>query len=88
MGGSKTAISCYPSCKRIPRRWINASSAVSDSTLKRAFSCLYLRDGQLIAIDSINSPRDFMQSKSLIGNHAVISPDTLANVNLALKDMV
>ena len=54
----------------------------------RAFSCLYLRDGQLIAIDSINSPRDFMQSKSLIGNHAVISPDTLANVDLALKDMV
>ncbi len=54
----------------------------------RSFSCLYLRDGQLIAIDSINSPRDFMQSKSLIGNHAVISPDTLADVDVALKDMV
>jgi len=54
----------------------------------RAFSCLYLRDGQLIAIDSINSPRDFMQSKALIGNHAAISPDTLADVDLALKDMV
>ncbi len=54
----------------------------------RAFSCLYLRDGQLIAIDSINSPKDFMQSKALIGNHAVISPDVLANTDLALKDMV
>jgi 3-phenylpropionate/trans-cinnamate dioxygenase ferredoxin reductase component len=54
----------------------------------RAFSCLYLRDGQLIAIDSINSPRDFMQSKALIANHAAISPDTLADVNVALKDMV
>jgi 3-phenylpropionate/trans-cinnamate dioxygenase ferredoxin reductase subunit len=54
----------------------------------RSFSCLYLRDGQLIAIDSINSPRDFVQSKSLIGSHAVISPDTLANVDIALKDMV
>ena len=54
----------------------------------RSFSCLYLRDGQLIAIDSINSPRDFMQSKPLIANHAIISPDTLANVELALKDMV
>ena len=53
----------------------------------RAFSCLYLRDGQLIAIDSINSPRDFMQSKALIGNHAAISPDALADVNVALKDM-
>ncbi len=55
---------------------------------KRSFSCLYLRDKQLIAIDSINSPRDFMQSKALIANHAVINPDTLANVELALKDMV
>ena len=54
----------------------------------RSFSCLYLRDRQLIAIDSINSPRDFVQSKSLIGNHAVISPDTLANVDIALKNMV
>jgi len=54
----------------------------------RAFSCLYLRDEQLIAIDSINSPKDFMQSKALIGSHAVISPDTLADVDVALKDMV
>ena len=54
----------------------------------RAFSCLYLRDGQLIAIDSINSPKDFMQSKALIGGHAAISPDTLADVDVALKDMV
>lgn len=53
----------------------------------RAFSCLYLRDGQLIAIDAINTPRDFMQSKALIGSHAVISPATLANVDMALKDM-
>ncbi len=54
----------------------------------RAFSCLYLRDGQLIAIDSINAPKDFMQSKALIGSHAVISPATLTNVDRALKDMV
>jgi 3-phenylpropionate/trans-cinnamate dioxygenase ferredoxin reductase subunit len=54
----------------------------------RAFSCLYLRDGQLIAIDSINAPRDFMQSKALIGNRAVISPDMLVNTEIALKDMM
>ena len=53
----------------------------------RSFSCLYLKDGRLIAIDSINAPRDFMQSKALIGNHAVISTDMLANVDIALKDM-
>ena len=54
---------------------------------ERAFSCLYLREGQLIAIDSINSAKDFMQSKALIASRAVISPDTLANADIALKDM-
>ncbi len=54
---------------------------------ERSFSCLYLKDGQFIAIDSINAPRDFMQSKQLIGNRAVISPDKLANTDIALKDM-
>lgn len=54
---------------------------------ERSFSCLYLKDGQFIAIDSINAPRDFMQSKLLIGNRAVISPDKLANTDIALKDM-
>ena len=53
----------------------------------RTFSCLYLKEGRLIAIDSINAPRDFMQSKALIGNCATISPDTLANTDIALKDM-
>jgi len=53
----------------------------------RAFSCLYLKDGILIAIDSINSPRDFMQSKPLIGNRAVISPEKLSDSDIALKDM-
>ena len=54
----------------------------------RTFSCLYLRDGQLIAIDSINAPKDFMQSKALIASHATISPDTLANPDIALKDLL
>jgi len=54
----------------------------------RAFSCLYLKEGRLIAIDSINAPRDFMQSKALIGHRTTISPDTLANTDIALKDMV
>jgi len=44
--------------------------------------------GQLIAIDSIDSPKDFMQSKALIANHAAINPDTLADVDVELKDMV
>jgi len=54
----------------------------------RSFSCLYLRDGQLIAVDAVNRPKDFMQSKALIAAHAVIDPDLLANADNELKNMV
>jgi len=53
----------------------------------RSFSCLYLRDGQLIAVDAVNSPKDFMQSKALIAAHVVIDPDLLANPENELKNL-
>jgi len=55
--------------------------------LTRSFACLYLRDGQLIAVDAVNSPKDFMQSKALIANGARIDPRQLANTEVALKDL-
>jgi len=54
---------------------------------KRSFACLYLRNGELIAVDAVNSPKDFVQSKPLIAAHAKIDPDLLADTNIALKDM-
>ena len=54
----------------------------------RHFACLYIRNGVLIAVDAVNSPRDFVQSKALIAAHARIDPDTLANAEIQLKDMV
>jgi 3-phenylpropionate/trans-cinnamate dioxygenase ferredoxin reductase subunit len=53
----------------------------------RSFSCLYLRDGQLIAVDAVNSAKDFMQSKALIAAHAVIDPEMLMNPGIELKNM-
>lgn len=55
--------------------------------LTRSFACLYLRDGQLIAVDAVNNPKDFMQSKALIANRARIDPRQLANTEVALKDL-
>jgi len=52
------------------------------------FACLYLREGSLIAVDAINSPRDFVQAKELIASRAVIDPALLADVNVALKDLL
>jgi 3-phenylpropionate/trans-cinnamate dioxygenase ferredoxin reductase subunit len=54
---------------------------------ERSFSCLYLQDGALIAVDAVNCPRDFMQAKALIGHHEAIDAERLADTGIALKDM-
>jgi len=54
---------------------------------ERSFSCLYLRDGRLIAVDAINAPRDFVQSKQLIADRAEIEKEKLADPATPLKDM-
>jgi len=51
------------------------------------FSCAYLRDGVLIAVDAINAPRDFMQSKPLIANAVRCDPAALADPDVALRDL-
>lgn len=55
---------------------------------ERSFSCLYLKEGRLIACDAINAPRDFVQSKPLIAEHAIIDVEKLADPEVALKDLV
>jgi 3-phenylpropionate/trans-cinnamate dioxygenase ferredoxin reductase subunit len=54
---------------------------------ERSFSCLYLRGGRLIAVDAINAPRDFVQSKQLIADRAEIEKEKLADPATPLKDM-
>jgi 3-phenylpropionate/trans-cinnamate dioxygenase ferredoxin reductase subunit len=41
----------------------------------------------MIAVDAVNSPKDFVQSKPLIAAHAKIDPTLLANAEIPLKDM-
>jgi 3-phenylpropionate/trans-cinnamate dioxygenase ferredoxin reductase subunit len=53
----------------------------------RSFSCLYLRDGVLIACDAINAPRDFVQSKPLIATRQRIAPERLADIGVQLKEL-
>jgi len=51
-----------------------------------SFSACYLRAGELIAIDSINAPRDQMAARKLIAAHARPDPARLADPAIALKD--
>jgi 3-phenylpropionate/trans-cinnamate dioxygenase ferredoxin reductase component len=52
----------------------------------RSFSVCYLRDGELIAIDSVNAPRDQMAARKLIAAHARPNLDKLADPGIPLKD--
>jgi 3-phenylpropionate/trans-cinnamate dioxygenase ferredoxin reductase component len=52
----------------------------------RSFSACYLRGGELIAIDTINAPRDQMAARKLIAAHARPQVDRLADPAIALKD--
>lgn len=54
--------------------------------LGRSFSVCYLRDGALIAIDTINSPRDQMAARKLVGAGLRPALDKLADPTCPLKD--
>lgn len=53
----------------------------------RAFACLYLREGRLIAVDAVNFPKDFMQSKALIAAGAIIAKERLSDADISLKEL-
>ncbi len=52
----------------------------------RSFSACYLRAGELIAIDSVNAPKDQMAARKLIAAHARPDPARLADPAVPLKD--
>ena len=54
---------------------------------ERSFSCVYLRDGRLIAVDAVNAPKDFMQAKALIANGCRPDPERLADMSVSLKEL-
>lgn len=50
------------------------------------FVAWYLQDGRLLAADCINSPKEFMQAKKLVGLGARISAEDLANSEFDLAE--
>jgi 3-phenylpropionate/trans-cinnamate dioxygenase ferredoxin reductase subunit len=52
----------------------------------RSFSCCYLRGAELLAVDCVNSAKDYMAAKKLIAERAHLDPARLADPAIALKD--
>ncbi len=54
----------------------------------RSFSACYLRNGELVAIDSVNSPKDQMAARKIIAARGRPDLDKLANPAIPLKDVI
>ncbi len=52
----------------------------------RSFSACYLREGELISIDTVNSPKDQMAARKLIATHVRPDVTRLADASIPLKD--
>ena len=53
----------------------------------RKFSACFLRDGVLVAVQSINMMKDFVHAKTLVANRWCPDPVKLADANITLKEM-
>ena len=53
----------------------------------RSFAAFYLQDGKLLAVDAVNSPREFMLGKKLVTAGARFSLDELGDTNKDFKEL-
>ena len=53
----------------------------------RRFAAYYIRDGRIIAVDAVNSPRDFLLGKKLVAAHAAIDPLLITDAGSDLESI-
>ena len=53
-----------------------------------SFAAFYLRDGHLLAVDAVNSPKEFMLGKRLIMQRAAAPPEQLADTETELTELL
>ena len=63
------------------------SHVIRGDMQERSFAVFYLDGDRLIAVDAVNSPREFMLSKRLIADGARLEAEILADTSIPFKDM-
>jgi len=63
------------------------STLIRGDPAARSFSLLYLLEGRVIAIDSVNAARDYIQGRKLIESGTVADPAKLADPAVPLKTL-
>jgi len=54
----------------------------------RSFSVIYLKDGQVIALDCVNATKDYVGGRKLIEAKATVEPELLADPSTPLKALL
>lgn len=62
-------------------------TVVRGDPVNRAFSVIYLKDGRVIALDCVNSTKDYVQGKALVVGGLRIAPERLVDASRPLKDL-
>lgn len=59
-----------------------------DIETSRSFAVFYLKEGAVIAVDSVNKPQEFMLGKRLITGKVQVDKNRLADENIPMKELV
>ena len=54
----------------------------------RAFAAFYYKGAQLIAVDAVNRPGEFLGAKALIHKGATVAPEIIADMSRSMKEIV
>ena len=55
---------------------------------EKAFLLFYLKNKELIAVDAVNSPKEFLDCKKLVANRIKISSDTIQDLSVKLSELL
>jgi len=61
------------------------TTVVRGDPTSRSFAVYYLARRRLVAVDAIGAPRDFILAKKLLGAHASLEPEAIADVDVDLE---
>jgi 3-phenylpropionate/trans-cinnamate dioxygenase ferredoxin reductase subunit len=54
----------------------------------RSFSVIYLKGGQVVALDCVNRTKDYAQGRKLVEARATIAPEALLDIEVPLKELL
>lgn len=55
---------------------------------ERAFAVFYYKAGQLIAVDAVNRPAEFLGAKALLQRGRSVPPETIVDISRPMKELV